>query len=197
MAIFVLIMSKKSKLKEDKNDEILRKYYYDINSPGAFSNKKELIQALRGKLHGTRQSKAISDFLLSDRIYSTYKKRPPKHFTRRQLWSPGVFNEVSIDLGDLSSLENWNPKRYRWFLVCVCVFSHYLWVQPMRRKSEQCIVEAFSKILNEPPMIKEKLKYVFADRGSENVALEKALLKKNGVKLIHTNSPLKAMLAER
>ena len=106
--------------KNDKNDEILRKLYYDKHSPLAFANKHRLFQAVKGKL----REDDVDRFLARDRIFTSYRKRPPKNFRGRQVISPGPWNEIALDLADLSKLSVQNGNK-KWLLVAVDVFSRY------------------------------------------------------------------------
>ena len=180
---------------EDKYDKVFKELYYDKKSPLLFADKRRLYQAVKGKLKNV-SPQDVQRFLASQRVHTLYKKPPPK-FVRRQLLSPGPWHELSIDLADFSKYVGHTKNRVKWLLVCVDLFSKYLYLECLKKKDGHNMQISMKKILNTPPLVKSKVRQIWGDEGNENKVLVKTVLQKDNIKLIHTRSPLKALLSER
>ena len=112
---------------DNKYDKVFKELYYDKKSPLLFADKRRLNQAIKGKLNNVTP-RDVQQFLASQRVHTLYKIPPPK-FVRRQLLSPEPWHELSIDLADLSKYVGHTRNKVKWLLVCVDLFSKYLYLE--------------------------------------------------------------------
>ena len=61
------------------------------------------------------------------------KRDKKKHYRRESAAYP--FQAVQVDLADFKQLKNPRNKNVRYLLVCIDVFSRYLWIEPLTSKS--------------------------------------------------------------
>jgi N-acyl-L-homoserine lactone synthetase len=88
----------------------------------------------------------------------------------------------SIDLADLNELSGYN-NQYRYILVCVDIYTRYVFVKLLKTKSAKNVSNKFEQIISdagEPP------KKVQADEGTEFADIKKKLSRQYGFKLFHT-----------
>ena len=180
---------------EDENDKVLRQVYYDKESPFAFADRKRLFNAVKGKRKSI-QNETIDKFLASDRIHSMYRRRPPKTFPKRKLQSPSPWVFLTADLMDISRLSSPANKNMNWIIVCCDLFSRFLFLKAIRRKSAENMTSGMESILNTAPLVAKDVRYLWTDRGREWTCLTKTLLPKYNIKLIFSKNPGKALLSE-
>lgn len=105
----------------------------------------------------------------------------------------GIDHEWQVDLVDMSSLSKENDG-FNYLLTCIDVFSKYVWVVPLKRKTAAALVEAFKKIFRggRHPRI------LYADKGTEfSNRLLKKLLKDKDVQFVTSQNETKASVIER
>ena len=122
----------------------------------------------------------------------------PKKYERRPFVVHGMDHQWQIDLSDMQ----WHKKDndgYAWIMFVIDVFSRYLWIQPMKRKSAEESQRAYDLILqqavkdgHQPPLI------LHADKGTEfHNAVFKKYLFAYPTRLIHSESKIKSGIVER
>ena len=74
----------------------------------------------------------------------------------------GIDQQWQMDLADMQLLQKYNDG-YRYLLVCIDVFSKYVWVVPLKNKTGSMLVEAF-KIIFSSGCKPEK---IMTDQGTE------------------------------
>ena len=77
---------------------------------------------------------------LAEEIHKPVKKK----FKRRKVYVEKAYDTFSIDLADMNMYKDEN-NGYRYMLVCIDVFSRYLWIQPIKTKHADVVLEAFKK----------------------------------------------------
>ena len=90
-------------------------------------------------------SKDISNWLMSQDAYILHKPAR-RNFKRNRVIVGGIDEEWQMDLADMQSLKQYNDG-YRYLLVCIDVFSKYVWVVPIKSKTGPALVEEFKVIL--------------------------------------------------
>ena len=157
----------------DKHTEqLLNLLYYSSNS--AYNSATKLYDAV--KLRGVSY-KDVKEWIEKQKSYQLFKKpvRVKKHFPI----TAGFKNEKwQCDLMDMQDIASAN-SNYKYNLVCIDVFSRFLWVVPMKNKQTQTVIDSMKKMLrNEKPNV------LICDLGSEFISSEfKKLMKENGIQI--------------
>ena len=159
------------------------KRYYQPEQPGSFSGAHSFRKALHTP---------VKRWLEAQETYTLH--RPVrKKFLRRATTTPGPKFQMQADLIDFSLLQKWNDG-FRYILILIDVFSKVAHVTFLKKKSSQCMIEAFAELLEKTEFVKLQ-----TDRGTEftNTPLRRWLKKKN-IELFHSyNFDIKASVAER
>ena len=170
----------------------LRRTYLDPSNPAGFTSIDQLYRQARkdGKKVTRREIKA---FLQSVRAYTIHRPAPKK-FPRRKVTTAGINDLLQIDLTDLQSLAHENDG-YRYLFFCIDVFSKFLWVVPLKDKTQASTIAAMKKVLEtlrDPPYNVE------FDRGTEFGLRFKRFLEQHYITWYHPrNKVLKAETVER
>ena len=98
-----------------------------------------------------------------------------------------------MDLADMQSHAK-ESDGYRYLLVCIDVFSKYVWVIPLKNKTGPALVTAFKKILESG----RKPQKIQTDEGTEFFNKHfKDLMKSEEIQLYNTYNETKASVVER
>ena len=105
----------------------------------------------------------------------------------------GIDELWQMDLADMQSHAKENDG-YRYLLVCIDVFSKYVWVIPLKNKTGPALVTAFKKILESG----RKPQKIQTDEGTEFFNKHfKDLMKAEEIQLYNTYNKTKASVVER
>lgn len=170
----------------------LENIYYDPQNPAGLGGVDSVYRAAKQKgIKVTR--KKVEEWISSQETYSLHKPARRK-FKRNRVIVAGIDDQWQTDLVDLRSLSSSN-KGYNYLLVCIDVFSKYLWVIPLKTKHGKTLVTAFKKILESG----RKPVKLQSDKGTEFLNKEfQSLLKKNNIYFFTTqNEETKASVVER
>jgi len=133
----------------------------------------------------------VIDFLNKQDTYTLHKPIR-KTFKTRRVYVQGIDDQWQADLVEMRefALEN---KGYNYLLTVIDCFSKYAWAHPIKSKSSQNIIDAFTRIFSE--RCPKKLQ---TDKGKEfiNKHFQK-YLKDQKVKWFSTDSAFKASIVER
>ena len=166
-----------------KLNEKLQQIYYDPKQ--GFCGVEQLSKK-------TSMPKNITQkFLDKQELYTKYKPAR-KIFNRRKVIVHGVDEQWQLDLVEMINESRIN-HGFRYILTCIDVFSKYAWAIPIKRKTGNYIVEAFTKVFKTRKPLK-----IQTDYGKEffnkNV---KQFLDKQRIHHFSTNSEMKACVIER
>ena len=89
----------------------------------------------------------IKHWIQTEESYSQNKGIKRK-FQRGRVIVAGIDDQFDADLASLISYVDEN-NGYKYLLAVIDIFSHYAWVEPLKDKTSQEIVNAFDKILSE------------------------------------------------
>ena len=119
------------------------------------------------------------------------------HYSKR-----GHFTEVSqhfcpslwaADLVEMQKFSKWN-KGVKYLLMVIDVFSKYGWIRVLKDKKTETVSKAFEDIFKS----KRKPRMLWTDKGSEVISKHfKDFLKREGIKLYHTENEEKSSVVER
>jgi hypothetical protein len=126
-------------------DSYLASVYYDPKRSGSLGGAESLYRDVKEEGKLKLSSKDISNWLMSQDAYILHKPAR-RNFKRNRVIVGGIDEEWQMDLADMQSLKQYNDG-YRYLLVCIDVFSKYVWVIPIKSKTGPALVEAFKVIL--------------------------------------------------
>ena len=151
--------------------------YYTPGEPSSFMGPYALYKRAKSKGMDVRL-KDVKEWLTKQESYTMNR---------------AVKKTLDTDLGDMGSLSAQNDK-YHYILLCIDIFSRYVWVRPLKTKRAKDVVEAFGSIVEEG----RKPKTLRSDAGSEytNKVIQN-FLKNKGIHHYVTHNTTQASYAER
>ena len=116
-----------------------------------------------------------------------------RHYKRNRVIVGGIDELWQMDLADMQAIATDNDG-YRYLLVCIDVFSKFVWVIPLKTKTGPALVTAFKKILESG----RKPQKIQTDQGTEFFNKHfKDLMKEEEIQLYNTYNETKASVVER
>ena len=117
-----------------------------------------------------------------------------RNFRKRRVISYGIDKIWAADLVEMQKYGKWN-KGIKYLLMVIDVFSKNGWIKPLKDKKTESVSLAFDEIFKKSKRKPDKL---WTDKGSEFISKHfKDFLKKNNVKLYHTENEEKSSVVER
>ena len=117
-----------------------------------------------------------------------------KNFRKRRVISYGIDKIGAADLVEIQKFSKWN-QGIKYFLTGIDVFSKYGWIKPLKDKKTESVRLAFDTLFKKS---KRKPTMLWTDKGSEFISKHfKEFLKKNKIKLYHTENEEKSSIVER
>lgn len=172
-------------------DEQLFDLYYNVGNSTAFGGLNKIMKAIKEKKLNISRQQAKS-WLHRQRTYTLhYPIR--KKFKRSRVMSYGPNWLIDGDLGFLPDLK-WVTGNRPYFLLCVCTFSKFIWVIPLKTKQGKEVSEGLESVFStcNPPAV-----YFRSDFGGEFFSKDsKAVFSKFGVHHYGATSFVKASFAE-
>ena len=159
--------------------------YYDVKAVGSYGGVRPLSQ--KSKVH----SKHVKQWLQSQDAYTLHKPVRYK-FPRRKTVVGGPSQQWQADLIDVSRLSRDN-RGIKFLLTCIDVFSKKAWVVPLKDKTGNSLVAAFTSI---PDPLPRSLQ---TDKGTEftNRKFQQWLEEKHIHFFTTENDDIKASIVER
>ena len=173
-------------------DEYLTQMYYNPKRSGALGGVERLYRDVKkdGKYAISRAQ--LKKWLMKQDTYTLHKPAR-RHYKRNRVIVGGIDELWQMDLADMQTMAAENDG-YRYLLVCIDVFSKYLWVIPLKTKTGPALVMAFKKILESG----RKPEKIQTDQGTEFFNKHfKELMKKEEIHLYNTYNETKASVVER
>ena len=172
-------------------DEYLSSVYYNPKRTGGLGGVERLYLDVKkdGKYNISRAQ--LKKWLMKQDTYTLHK--PARRNYRRNRVIVGGIDELwQMDLADMQSIAD--NDGYRYLLVCIDVFSKYVWVIPLKDKTGPALVTAFKVILRSG----RKPQKIQTDQGTEFFNKHfKALMKEEEIQLYNTYNETKASVVER
>jgi hypothetical protein len=174
-------------------EQYLRKLYYGIDSPTAFTGKNSLLRKIKQDGFAKEiTGEKLDEWLQKQYTYSLHKTYRKPSVYRRVLTS-FVDDQWQADLLELREFSDVN-KGFNYVLCVIDCFSKYAWVVSLKTKTGLETRNAFAKIF-ELGRIPSKLQ---VDEGrefyNENV---KKLLEDHKIQFFSTHAGQKASIVER
>jgi hypothetical protein len=176
-------------------DDYMKKVYFDRSHPGAFGGLNKIWLSIKGDAERPAglTKKIVTKWLSAQEVYQVYTEPQSDYPTEAiiveypdQMWD--------IDILVLHDERRQLNKNFRYLLGVIDLFSRYVWVRLLKRKTATETAEAFRSILQEGRVC-EKLR---GDSGQE--FLGKAftqLLKEQQIPYIRAFGFVKANYIER
>jgi len=173
-------------------EKTLENLYYKLNQEGSLGSVDSLFYAAKKK-NSKVTRKAVQEWLRAQRVYSLH--RPvTKNFRRNRVFAKSIDYLWEIDLIDLQSLKKYN-NNFKYLVTCIDVLSKQAFVEALKNKSADSLLEAFKQILKKSGRKPEK---IHTDRGSEFINKKfQSFLKEKGIGFYHTFNETKASVVER
>jgi len=171
----------------NRQEERLKKIYYDPNNPAALGSVAALASAAKVSKKGTKE------WLRKQATY-TLHHRARKTFPYRKYYVNTIDDQWQMDLADMNRLQDKN-KNYRYILTCIDILSRYAWARPLKTKNGAEVAAAIEDIFKTSKRLPQRLQ---TDQGTEfyNPSV-KRLLSKHNIELFSVKSPTKCALVER
>ena len=173
-------------------DEYLAQVYYNPKRSGALGGVERLYRDVKkdGKYDISRAQ--LKKWLMKQDTYTLHKPAR-RHYKRNRVIVGGIDELWQMDLADMQAMAAENDG-YRYLLVCIDVFSKYVWVIPLKTKTGPALVTAFKKILESG----RKPQKIQTDQGTEFFNKHfKDLMKEEEIQLYNTYNETKASVVER
>ena len=94
---------------------------------------------------------------------------------------PGIDDTWQLDLADMQKYQNEN-KPYKWILICIDIFSKFVWVKLQKNKSGPQTAKALKEILRNSNSRKPKNIQVYEGNEFMNAQF-KSLCRRNNINL--------------
>ena len=173
-------------------DSYLKSLYYDTKNAAAFGAASTLYNAVRAERRYHIPLTRIKEWLRKQKAYAFYRKAK-KRFARERVVVSQKNQQWDCDSLSMLFYKKEN-EEYGYILVCIDIFTRFLYTRPLKTLRAAEAKEAFEDILKSSG----KPKSIRTDRGGEFLgsAMKKFLLD-NRIKHILTNNELKSSYAER
>ena len=177
-------------------NRILSDIYFDPEKAGSFSSPIQLFREVRKNGHENITLSQVKIFLRSIEVYTLHKNvkhKKRKERSTNKIVAPYIKYQADADLADLTYYWKSNGG-YKYFLLCIDVFSRYVFTVALKTKSGDEMVKAFESIFNKG-YVMERCR---SDGGSEftNFKVKSLFDDYNIIQIIARNTS-KASLAER
>ena len=173
-------------------EKYLSKLYYNPESPASFGGVDSIYHAVKNDAKYQISRNKIRQWLAKQDTYTLHK--PVRYrFKRNRVIVAGIDDEWEGDLVIMDSLSKHN-NGYEYILTVIDVLSKYAWVEPLKTKTGESLVEAFSRIIK-----KGRIPGMFhTDKGTEftNKKFQK-LLREYNIRFFTTHNETKASIVER
>ena len=180
---------KSRKLLTKEAEKRIAAEYFDPERAGAFSGRSTY------QRHTKQTPSQVRDFLNARESYTLHKP-VRRTFPRRITYARRPDELWQADLADMGQLHKEN-RGTRFLLTVIDVFSKFAWVRPLKRKTSDELVRAFTSILKESEG--RKPKHLQTDKGTEfkNRPFQE-LLRREGIHFYTSQDPVtKAAIVER
>lgn len=125
-------------------DEYLKGIYFNPKHPASYAGADKLYKWV--KEHGERKVKKrdIKTWLEGVESYTLHKDVKRK-FPRNRVQVSSIDEQWDCDLIDFTNVSKHNDS-FKYVLICIDIFSRYVWLQPLRSKKAPDVVAGFEKI---------------------------------------------------
>ena len=173
-------------------DEYLGTIYYDPLHPGSYSGINKLWNVIKQDNDHNLTFKQVKTWLKKQESYVRHQA-PPKVYPHQKILMSSMDEQWD---GDLLSMDQFARKNngFKYLAVFIDIFSHYIWVEPMKTKTGNEMVQVLARVFNKG----RKPMNLRTDRGTEYTNnIVQHYLKRQGVHHFVAYNPIHASYAER
>ncbi len=129
----------------DDEEEYLCTIYFDPSHPVSYQNPVHLFQWVKKEGEHSITCEQIDHWLQRQEAYSV-NRNVLQNFQHGYVLITGIDDQWDADLADM---QDYAPENggYKYLLCVIDIFSHYAWVEPLKNKATDEIVQAMDKIL--------------------------------------------------
>ena len=168
-------------------DEYLTQVYYNPKRSGGLGGVERLYRDVKKDGKYDISHAQLKKWLMKQDTYTLHKPAR-RHYKRNRVIVGGIDELWQMDLADMQAIATDNDG-YRYLLVCIDVFSKFVWVIPLKTKTGPALVTAFKKILESG----RKPQKIQTDQGTEFFNKHfKDLMKEEEIQLYNTYNETKA-----
>jgi Integrase core domain/Chromo (CHRromatin Organisation MOdifier) domain len=173
-------------------DDLLNTIYTDPANPAGFSSRDKLYKRALA-LDARIKRSDVDRYLGANEAYTMHRDLKRK-YPRQPTLVPNIDFQWQADLVVIPDLAEFNDG-YIYILTVIDVFSKYAFAEPLKKKTGNDMVKAFSKIFEESGRKPQKLQ---TDKGTEFLnSIFQSFLKREEIDFFTTNSDFKAAVCER
>jgi len=161
----------------------------DLDQPGSFAGPVNFKR--NAKL--TSGLKSVKEKLTKSPTYTLHNPAR-KLFRRRLVYIRRMHEQYCMDLKDIQKFAGSNYKK-RYLLVVIDGYSKQAWIEAIPNKTGAVVTKALDRIFSRSGVVPSTLQI---DEGKEFLNKDlKPYLKRKGIRLFWTRSPLKSVIIER
>ena len=167
--------------------------YVTPNLPGSFAGFESFFRSLKERGVVVQEDKRrVREWMKGNSTYTKHRYAR-RRFPTNKVIVNGLDDTWQMDLVDMCSYSSTN-NGYNWILVCIDVFSKFVWIKLLKTKAANPVAGAFREIISDG----RKPKNLQCDEGTEFInAVFKRLCRDNNINLYHVESDKKASIVER
>ena len=171
----------------DEEENLLKQVYYDVGNPASYGGVSRLVKI------SNIPRKKVNAWLKSQRTYTTHHPVRKRYPTRKYV-TRGLDHQWQADLVEMRPYAKQN-LGYHYLLTVIDMFSRYAWARPLKRKTPEEVMRAFSEIFEKDG---RQPRYLQTDEGTEFENRKvRAFLQSRGIEQFSVKSQFKAAMVER
>jgi hypothetical protein len=173
-------------------EEYLGTIYFDPLHPGNYSGIQKFWKVVKDDNHYNLTYKQVSTWLKQQESYVRHQP-PPKVYPHQKILMSSMDEQWDADLLVMDQFTRKN-SGYKYLAVFIDIFSRYIWVEPMKTKTGNEMVQVLGRIFKKG----RKPLSMRTDRGTEYTNnIVQYYLKREGVHHFVAYNPIHASYAER
>lgn len=165
--------------------EKLKEIYYNLSDPDSYAPPDRLQRR-------TGFSRKLVDTFVQDQDSYTLHRFAKRRIRRNHIIVSKLDQQWQADLSDMVDLQH---GGFRYLLVCIDIYSRFVFAEPLRDKKGQTIVDALTRIFNRSG---RKPAVLQTDKGGEFLGNKvESFLKQEHIKFFTATGAHKASIVER
>jgi hypothetical protein len=167
--------------------------YVTPNLPGSFAGFESFFRSLKERGVVVQEDKRrVKEWMKGNSTYTKHRYAR-RRFPTNKVIVNGIDDTWQMDLVDMCSYSRTN-NGYNWILVCIDVFSKFVWIKLLKTKAANPVAVAFREIISDG----RKPINLQCDEGTEFINTTfKRLCREQNINLYHVESDKKASIVER
>ena len=167
--------------------------YVTPNLPGSFAGFESFFRSLKERGVVVQEDKRrVKEWMKGNSTYTKHRYAR-RRFPTNKVIVNGIDDTWQMDLVDMCSYNRTN-NGYNWILVCIDVFSKFVWIKLLKTKAANPVAVAFREIISDG----RKPINLQCDEGTEFINTTfKRLCREQNINLYHVESDKKASIVER